>query len=734
MHSVHPATWLAWLGLAMLAACGHPAAPQSPPAVAPGGFGKVDAARLAVAVNEPGQWFTSGRDAGGSYFSPLARIDASNVAKLGFAWDYQLNTSRGLEATPLVIDGVMYAAGNWGRVYALDAATGRERWTYVPAVDGRWARHACCDVVNRGLAVWEGRVYVGSLDGYLQALDAGTGRLLWRVDTLLGRDRHLPYTITGAPLIAGSVVVIGNGGSDFEGIRGYVSAYDLASGELRWRYYTVPHDPRLGAQEQPELEQAVRSWDRRYRWAAGGGGTVWDGMAYDPDLKLVYIGTDNLAPYDLHEGGQQGGDDLFIASIIAIDVTTGRMAWYFQEVPEERWDYGATQKFVLADLKIAGKPRQVLMQAPKDGFFYVLDRATGEVLAAKPYAFVNWTRGLDAQGRPLPSTAGDYTAAPKLVFPGMAGAHNWQPMSFDPLTGLVYIPAIEAPMVFIETSKRPVGEIQGTFTVAGVPPEAYSPPELRSLFGRLPPLTELAAGIAAPPRTRGVLKAFDPVQGRVVWEQEGVGQWDGGVLSTGGGLVIRGDAAGRLNVYAAQGGALLKVVEVGTSIMAAPMSFEAGGEQFISVMAGYGGGGGFAFTPETAAATYGNAGRIVTFRLNGGPVPRPPRVVPPPFPKPPDRERTAAVIHRGEVLYNRYCARCHPGVGASRDPTLLPDLRRASAATDALFYDIVLDGVYAQKGMAGFNDVLSRSDAAAIHAYVVEQAWQAYAAERRADH
>ncbi|MFO1409736.1 MAG: PQQ-binding-like beta-propeller repeat protein [Steroidobacteraceae bacterium] len=253
---------------------------------------------LAAAAQEPGEWFTGGRDQAGTYHSPLKGIDTGNVGRLGFAWQFVLDTFRGLEATPIVIDGVMYAAGNWGRVYALDARSGRELWRHVPAVDGQWARHACCDVVNRGLAVWQGRVYVGTIDGWLEALDARNGAVAWRVDTLVGRGQHAPYTVSGAPLIAGDVVIIGNGGADF-GVRGYVSAYDLASGALKWRFYTVPRDPELGPQDQPHLEKAAATWDPAGSWrAAGGGGTVWDGMAYDPELKLVYLGTGNASPYD----------------------------------------------------------------------------------------------------------------------------------------------------------------------------------------------------------------------------------------------------------------------------------------------------------------------------------------------------------------------------------------------------------------------------------------------------
>src|SRR6202142_3102870 len=242
------------------------------------------------------EWTRNGRDAGGSYYSPLMDIDRRTVSRLGFAWDYRLGTKRGLEATLLVIDGAMYAVGNWGRVYSVDAATGKERWRYDPEVDGQWGRYACCDVVNRGLAASEGTIYVGALDGYLHAIDARTGMSRWKVDSLIGRGRRLPYTLTGAPVIAGDLVVIGNAGADFKGVRGYVSAYDLKSGALRWGFFTVPRDPRLGPQDQPHLVAAIQTWDPRHRWEYGGGGTVWGGMAYDADLNLLYIGTGNASP------------------------------------------------------------------------------------------------------------------------------------------------------------------------------------------------------------------------------------------------------------------------------------------------------------------------------------------------------------------------------------------------------------------------------------------------------
>ncbi len=677
------------------------------------------------------QWLRNGRDAGGSYYSPLADIDRRSASRLGFAWDYHLGTKRGLEATPLVIDGAMYAVGNWGRVYSVDAATGKERWRYDPGVDGQWGRYACCDVVNRGLAASGGTIYVGALDGYLHAIDAQTGMRRWKVDTLIGRGRRLPYTLTGAPVIAGDLIVTGNAGADFKGVRGYVSAYDLHTGTLRWRFFTVPRDPDLGPQDQPHLARAIQTWDPRHRWEYGGGGTVWDGISYDPELDLLYIGTGNASPYTIKEGGRRGGDDLYANSIVAIHPHTGRMAWYYQIVPGDEWDYDATQKMILADLNIGGRARKVLMQASKDGFFYVLDRVSGEFISAQNFAYVNWTKRLDPRtGRPQPNPDAEYLGGPRLIFPSMAGAHSWQPMSYDPATGLVYIPVLEAPMVYIETANRPAGLIEGNFTVAGLFPEDFDPKSLRTLFGPLPSLDELARGAPkGAARSIGVLKAWNPTLQKLAWQRPSATFWNGGVLSTAGGIVVQGDAAGFLNIYEAATGELLKALDVGTSIMAAPITYRAAGRQYIAVMAGYGGGPGLysPFPSASAAYRYGNEGRIVAFALDGPAPPKPAPVSEAPFERPPARTGTAQEILRGEVLYNRFCGRCHVfGRGE------LPDLRRLPPATHSIFYDIVLRGIYVSRGMGRFDDVLSRQDATDLHAYLVDQAWDAYQHERGA--
>jgi quinohemoprotein ethanol dehydrogenase len=709
------------LAILALGACSQKVV-TPPAATPPQPAANVTAARLNSGEAEADQWFTAGRDANGTYYSPLKDITPDNVARLGFAWDYQLGTNRGQESTPLVIDGVLYATSNFGRVYALDAATGKELWTYDPHIDGLWARHPCCDAVNRGLVAFEGTLYVGALDGWLHAIDARTGMLKWKIDTLIGRQERNPPTLTGAPLLAGDAIVIGNSGGDFAGARGYVTAYDLRTGAQRWRFFTVPRDPAEGPQDQPHLEAAAKTWSPKHRWDAGSGGTVWDGMAYDGALKLVYIGTGNAAPYNSHLDGTKGGDELYAASILAIHADDGTLAWYYQTVPQDRWDFDSTQKLVLAEVTLADKPRQVVMQAAKNGFYYVLDRATGELLSANNFAVATWTRGIDSKtGRPTVDPGADYDKGPTLVFPSESGAHSWQPMAYDGARGLTFIPVIESGNIFVETSKRRAGLVEGQFTTPAFPPEAYDPKSMKSLYGDLPALATLTRGFKNDTASRGFLRAWSVKEHRVVWQAATATSWDGGVMATASGIVFQGDANGYLNAYAADSGMKLAAINLGSSMMAAPITYRVNGTQYVAIVAGYGGGAvitGSPFDPASAADRYGNDGRVIALKLDGPPPPLPPAYQPPDWPQLPARPADSAQVAAGELLYNRYCSRCHV-FGHS----ILPDLRRMSPATHGLFEHIVLEGAYAPKGMGHFSDVLTPADADAIHAYITEQAW-----------
>ena len=736
MRIHHRLTVSLWLPLALLGACSNDtptdagadgaAAGTQAPEQAARTYANITRERLLAADSEPGQWMTSGRDFGKSHYSPLEQINTETVGRLGFAWDYALGTSRGLEATPIVVDGVLYTSGTTGRVYALDAATGEEIWKFDPQSDGQVNRYTCCDEVNRGVAVFDGLVYVGSLDGRLFGLDAATGDVVWEVDTLIYKDRA--YTVSGAPEVAGDVVVIGNAGADYDA-RGYISAYDLKTGELAWRFFIVPGDPANGY-EHPEMEMAAKTWDPNSRWDVGGGGTAWNGMVYDPELNLLYVGTGNAALFNWYERSPSGGDNLFLASILAIDPDTGRLAWHYQQVPRESWDYTATQPMILADLELDGEVRKVLMQAPKAGFFYILDRATGELLSADQYVPLNWATSIDMEtGRPTISDEVDYKDGPVFVEPSGMGGHSWNPMAYNPENGLVYIPAIEG----------------GAITYDPTDGHVYRPKQANSgnstLFGdmllqdpaRVPgPLGEKLREVQAAGKhtSRAVLKAFDPTTGEIRWEQEGIGYWDrGGVLATAGGLVFQGTDTGHFRAFHAETGALLLDLEIGTSIMAAPMTFEIDGVQYIAVMAGWGGGGWFAPHDTSAVIRYGNDNRIIAFRLDGGAVPLPePASAVGPIPEPPvARPASVEAVQQGAMLFARSCAICHANV----DYGMTPDLRRMTAETHAQFDAIVLYGARRYRGMPQWDDVLNEEQADAIHAYLIDLAWNAYEAQQQ---
>ncbi len=699
--------------------------------------GAVDAARLQAADTEPQNWFTGGRDKDGTYYSPLTSINAGNVKNLGFAWSYDLGTPlRGQEATPIVIDGVLYTSGTWGYVYAVDAATGRELWRYDPKADYQAARNPCCDLVNRGVAVWKGKVYVASVDGRLHALNAATGQKIWEADTIT--NHKLPYSSTGAPQIAGDVVVIGNSGSDMGrgGVRGYVAAYDLQTGAFKWRFYTVP--PAVGQPfENPELAAAAKTWDSHRGPQYQGGGTAWDGLAYDPKLNLVYFGTANAAPYDLRQLGPAKLDSLYTASIIALNADTGRLAWYYQTTPHDHWDFDADQKMILADLDIDGAPQQVLMQASKNGFFYILDRKSGKLLSAKNYTYINWASGVDLKtGRPMPTEASDWYSSPKTVYPSWAGGHTWNPMSYSAATHLVYIPVIDVPSVDVDMLHNggQVKFLDGFFTMQGIfPDDTYDAADLKRLYGPLPDLKDIKASRKVKP-VRELLRAWDPVAQRSVWEHEtssGMRGYDGGVTTTAGNLVFQGRGSGSLWVYAADTGKVLKVIKTGSHIMAAPTTYAVNGEQYVAVQVGY---GGTAIAegpipPSSAAVKYENTNRIVAFKLGGGGVPTPPVRINEPFEKPPAPAATAAEINAGEIKFIEECSRCHT-LGLSTTP----DLRRLNPGLHAAFKDIVLHGALAPAGMERFDDVLSEKDADNIHAYLIDQSWIAYRAQEAAAH
>jgi quinohemoprotein ethanol dehydrogenase len=672
---------------------------ETPGPAQPGekGMGAVDARRVAAADAEPGAWLVHGRTWSEQRFSPLDQIHHANLDALGLAWSYETGTRRGLEATPIVVDGTLYATATWSVVFALDAASGRELWRFDPKVPRAKGRDACCDVVNRGVAVWKGRVYVGTIDGRLIALDAATGQSIWEVQTV---DPEQPYTITGAPRVVKGKVVIGNGGADF-GVRGFVSAYDAESGALVWRFYTVPAS-KQGPHEHPELDLAATTWPADAMWESGLGATVWDSMAYDPELDLLYVGTGNSSVYNTKFRSPGGGDNLFVASILALRPDTGRLVWHYQTTPGDRWDYTATQSIVLADLRIGGVLRKTLMQAPKNGFFYVLDRETGQLISARNFADVSWASRVDlATGRPVERPEAHWDEEPANVAPAPFGAHSWHPMSFHPGTRLVYIPTMNLAHRY---SPDPDFEFkQGHYNTG----ENFA-----ELAAYMEGLEEMISATCAPT----ALLAWDPVHQRAAWKNEHATGVPGGVLSTAGNLVFQGNGSGRFSAVHARTGRSLWSADVGIGMMAAPISYEVDGEQYIAVLAGVGGSNG----GHATRIDYENEGRVLAWKLGGkATMPAVRKRVVAPIDAP-DSTATAEVVVRGRGLYANHCLRCH-GVGV-RSSGLYPDLRHTSRAVHAGWNDVVLGGTRASKGMASFADVLSPEESLAIQAYVIERA------------
>jgi quinohemoprotein ethanol dehydrogenase len=724
---------LAMAAACLLSGCGNSKSPSAPAATASTAAGntmiagRVDRVRLTGADKEPEQWLTPGGGWRGMHYSPLTDINRDTVAGLGFAWEFATGTHRGLEATPVIVDGVLYVSGVAGRVYALDAATGAQRWRFEPAVNLQVVRGTCCDQVNRGVAVWQGRVYVASLDGWLYCLDAADGHVLWKADTIVDHSRA--YSSTGAPLIAGDVVVIGNAGGEYD-VRGYVTAYELAGGAQRWRFYTVPADPQKPV-ESPELAAAAKTWDAHSDWRYGGGGPVWDGMAYDPELDLLYIGTGNAETYPQHARSPSGGDNLYTCSILALSPETGRLAWHYQETPEDQWDFDADAPMILLDREVDGVQRQLLLHAPKNGLFYVLDRVTGTLVSAAKFAAANWTTGVDAAGRPIiDRAAADYRDAAKLVFPSVVGAHSWDPMAFSPQTGLVYLPTTQAGVILYDVSHelgyRPtlfnanVGLVLSGF-IDFVKDSLPAAVKRQLADGKLVPADRTQL------KMYSYLQAWNPITQKQVWRTADSDWWDhAGVLATAGGLVFQGSDRGELRVFDAASGKLLRSIDTGSAIIAAPAMYRAGGATYVTVLAAWGGGGWAIAHPQSAAYQRGNAGRILAFKLGGGAVPLPPLLPPdPPLPKPPAQTASAAVIGRGARLFGSNCAICHPNQTRSGSA----DLRRMSNGIHAAFNAIVLQGAMRDAGMPGWSDVLSADDVGAIHAFLIDASQQAYAAQ-----
>ena len=676
------------IALPVLSVC-WPAATQSNNAPA----ARVDGAFIRQNDAQTKDWPTIGLDYAETRFSKLKQIDDSNVKDLGLVWSYDLESTRGVEATPLVIGGVMYVSAPWSIVHAIDARTGKRLWVYDPKVPRAIGYKGCCDVVNRGVAVHKGKVYVGAYDGRLIAIDTATGKKVWETDTVIDHSRS--YTITGAPRVFKGNVVIGNGGAEY-GVRGYVTAYDAESGAQKWRWFTVPGDPNKPFEDE-SMESAAKTWDPAGRyWEAGGGGTAWDSFSFDPELDLVFIGTGNGSPWSWTMRSPAGGDNLYLSSLVALNADTGKYVWHYQETPGDNWDFTATQSIILADLQIEGRQRKVILHAPKNGFFFVIDRTNGQFISAKNFVDVNWATGYDSNGRPIETPEARQTDKPRDNIPSIFGAHNWQPMSFNPQTGLVYLPAQHVPLTLMDDK---------TWKFNANVPGAFSGGLGWNVATRIN---------AEPPKSQpfGRLIAWDPVQQKEVWREEHLSPWNGGTLTTAGNLVLQGTADGRFVAYNAKTGAKLWETPTGTGVVAAPATYEVDGKQFVSVAVGWGGAYGMARRATERKST----GTIYTFELRG-------KAKPPEFVAYQqgtllkDVKYDPEHVKEGRLLYVSYCAFCHGVPGVQRGGNV-PNLGYSATAVISELDKFLFKGPHVEAGMPDFTGKLNPEEVKKIKAFI----------------
>ncbi len=678
-------------GLAFLAQGPAQAQPKGSPEHIQAATARIDGGAIQANATSSRDWPSHGLDYAETRFSRLKQIDNSNVGQLGLAWSYDLESTRGVEATPLVVDGVMFVTASWSVVHAVDVRTGKRLWSHDPQVDRGIGFKGCCDVVNRGVALWRGKVFVAAYDGRLIALNAATGAKLWEQDTII--DRRFSYTITGAPRVFKGKVIIGNGGAEF-GVRGYITAYDAETGAQRWRWFTVPGDPGKPF-EDASMARAAKTWDAAGKWwEAGGGGTAWDTLSFDPELNLMYVGTGNGSPWARSKRSPAGGDNLYLASIVALNPDTGKYVWHYQETPGDSWDYTSTQPMILADIPIDGKTRKVILHAPKNGFFFVIDRRNGRFISAQNFVDVNWASGYDKKGRPIETAMARTADRPREIIPSAFGARNWHPMSYNPQTGLVYMPVQGVPLTLMDNK---------AWSFNGV-----RPGEPHSGMG-----WNTANFInAEPPKSApfGRLIAWDPVAQKEVWRQEQVSPWNGGTLTTAGNLVFQGTADGRFVAYDAKTGAKRWETPVGTGVVAAPVTYEVDGQQYVSVAVGWGGVYGLA---QRATERKG-PGTVYTFAL--GATAKPPAFV---------EYRLNALVQGvpydarhvpdGTALYVSNCVFCHGVPGVDRGGNI-PNLGFSSAAViggmDKLIYGQL------KNGMPDFTGKLNAEEVDKIKAFI----------------
>ncbi|MBI2752529.1 MAG: PQQ-dependent dehydrogenase, methanol/ethanol family [Betaproteobacteria bacterium] len=653
----------------------------------------VDEAKIIANAKTGKEWPSNALDYPGTRFSRLKKIDAANVGKLGLVWSYDLESTRGVEATPVVVNGVMYVTAPWAVVHAIDVRTGKRIWTYDPETPRSVGWKACCDVVNRGVAVYKGKVYVGSLDARLIAIDARTGRKVWEQDTKTDKARKI--TITSAPYVVRGKVLVGNGGGEY-GVRGYVTAYDAETGAQKWRWFVTPGDPSKPFEDESQAMAAL-TWDPSTKyWENGGGGNVWNTMAIDPALNLVYFGTGQPGPWAKAKRSPTGGDSLFTASIVALNLDTGKYVWHYQENPRDTSDYDSTMDLILADIRIDNRIRKVVLHAPKNGFFYVVDRTNGKFISAKNFVDQNWAYGIDPNGRPI-ETPNTPTDKPFEAIPGPFGGHNWQSMSFSPLTGLAYLPAHNVPLVLVTDNDWKGQDTGGSVAL------------MRDIGWNLGMLAS-----DQPPKSKlfGRLIAWDPVKQKEAWGVDLGAPWNGGTLVTAGNLVFQGTADARFKAFDARTGKQLWETPVGSGVIAAPMTYEVDGKQYVSIAVGWGGVYG-----ETARhSNFKTRGTVYTFAIGG-------KAKMPAFTPYNLGPLIAGVkydpkdVPEGTALYLRNCLFCHgvPGVDKGGN---ISNLGYVSKSSIDNLDKMIFNGPFGNQGMPDYTGKLTAQDVEKLKAFI----------------
>ena len=645
-------------------------------------------------------WAGYGRTYSEAHYSPLADINASNVSKLALTWWFDIPGVVLATSLPLEVGGKLYFATGYSVVRAVDATTGHLLWTYDPGVPKVAGRKLRVLWGVRGIAYWNDKVYVGTHDGRLIAIDAKTGNRVWSVATIEPGGLGI---ITGPPLVFKGRIVIGHGGSEFGSLRGYITAYDTETGKQLWRFFTVPGDPNKGF-ENKAMEMAAKTWRGEW-WKFGGGGAVWNAMTYDPELNRVYIGTSNGSPWNPKIRSPGGGDNLFLTSIVALDADSGNYVWHYQTNPGDAWDYDADTDLELASIVIDGTPRRVLMQASKNGFFYVIDRDAGRLISAEKFAKVTWAEKVDLKtGRPVEVANARYESGDATIWPGSAGAHGPQPMAFNSVTNLVYIPTLDLP---------------GGYSDKGIDLKAWKPSRFVPSVG-LNVVDVHSGAMSLMPKDIGSssLLAWDPVQQRAAWRIALPGIWNGGVATTAGNLVFQGRSDGKFGAYAADNGKELWVFDAEVGIIGAPITYKLGSIQYVSVMSGFGGSGS-GLGSKWEARTQSR--RLLTFALGGDaqlpPLPLGQEIIPvhdSSFAPNPSAEQ------KGGMGFGYRCAACH-GIGAVAGGAA-PDLRASPVILSATtFRAVVKNGALLERGMPRFEE-LSNNEVENIRQYVRSRA------------